>query len=72
MCRFLRISGKIQNLFFTKRETELYLNEIWSEKEEWEKSATEADIKALGINSDVIEKKKHIHLSDFFEIFLEV
>jgi hypothetical protein len=46
----------------SKRETEQYVNEIWSEKEDNEAKERTSDT----------EPSKHMHLSTFFEIFLEV
>ena len=69
--KYLRISGKIQNLFMTKRDTEQYVNEIWAAKEEYQK------MQGMGVGdntegSEVTERETHhIHLSAFFEIFLE-
>ena len=69
--KYLRISGKIQNLFMTKRDTEQYVNEIWAFKEEYERQ------QSLGVIDEevadgVVDNRTHkIHLSSFFEIFLE-
>ena len=46
----------------SKRETEQYINEIWADKEELESKERTSDT----------EPAKHLHLSTFFEMFLEV
>lgn len=74
--KYLRISGKIQNLFMTKRDTEQYVNEIWAAKEEYQRKLD------AGMDEGVVGESAldavapysgsaHIHLSVFFEIFLE-
>lgn len=70
--KYLRISGKIQNLFMTKRDTEQYVNEIWAAKEDYQKQLN------LGVDDGVLVdgaggelSQGNMHLSAFFEIFLE-
>ncbi len=64
-------------MFLSKGETEQYVNDIWTAKEVWERTATEDEriisIGSMEVNSkEIAERRKHIHLSAFFEIFLEV
>jgi hypothetical protein len=57
----LRAIGKIQNLFLSKGETEQFINDVWASKAEWERNAVAGTGKTIA----------KIHLSAFFEIFLE-
>ncbi len=75
---YLRVTGKVQNLSFSKGDTEMYINEIWIAKEEFEKRLEEKK------TSNVPESGEHdefdpentnagkIHLKAFYPIYLEV
>jgi hypothetical protein len=73
--KYLRISGKVQNLFMTKRDTEQHVNEIWAAKEEFEgklDAGETHDGEALDVDTEKAESGTHqLHLAAFFEIFLE-
>ena len=69
MPSYLRISGKVQNLVFSKRETEIYVNEIWMAKEQYEQR-----MKPQSDSNDVSEDDEppKVLLQEFFPIFLDV
>lgn len=78
---YLRCTGKVQNQCFSKKETEMHLNDIWIAKEAYEEEAM-AELKGKegdGVDIDLIEgidtsgvTPGKIHLKDFFSIYLEV
>ena len=66
---YLRTTGKVQNLRYSKRETEIYLNEIWIAKEEYEVQLQREKAKS-SLQSDYLEEPTianggKIHLKDF-------
>lgn len=77
---YLRVTGKVQNQCFSKKETEMHLNDVWIAKEAYEEEAMEelrgkqgdVDIDRVeGIDTSGVTPGK-IHLKDFFSIYLEV
>jgi hypothetical protein len=77
---YLRVAGKVQNQRFSKKETEMHLNDVWIAKEAYEEEAMEelrskqgdVDIDRVeGIDTSGVTPGK-IHLKDFFSIYLEV
>ena len=75
---YLRAHGNICNLNFSKKECEMYVNDIWLAKSEYEedmrlsnKAGSEEGDEEENENLDAARSNK-IHLSDFFKIFLEV
>lgn len=72
---YLRTTGKIQNLRYSKKETELFLNEIWIAKEQYEAHLQREKAKASKseyMEEPTIANGGKIHLKDFYMIFLDV
>jgi hypothetical protein len=72
---YLRTTGKIQNMRYSKKETELYLNEIWIAKEQHEAHLQREKAKvskAEYLEEPTISNGGKIHLRDFYLIFLDV
>jgi hypothetical protein len=73
---YLRTTGKVQNLKYSKKETELYLNEIWIAKEQYEAHLQRERAKTAKANElleePTVANGGKIHLRDFYLIFLEV
>ncbi|CAE7559222.1 Tsnaxip1, partial [Symbiodinium microadriaticum] len=77
---YLRVTGKVQNQCFSKKETEMHLNDVWIAKETYEEEALEelrgkngGDMqvdRVEGIDTSGVTPGK-IHLKDFFGIYLE-
>jgi hypothetical protein len=72
---YLRTTGKVQNLRYSKKETELFLNEIWIAKEQYEAHLQRE--KAKVSKSEYLEEPSvanggKIHLKDFYLVFLDV
>ncbi len=59
-----RSNGKIQNLFFSKKELDTYIDEIWMDKQTYD-----ADV---CVDADLNVENAKITLIDFFELFLQV
>lgn len=79
---YLRVNGNVCNLNFSKKECEIYVNDIWVAKAEFEEglrrknkagrgeeAGDEADEEEEFADS---KRSNKVHLSDFFKIFLEV
>ena len=75
---YLRVNGNVCNLNFSKKECEIYVNDIWAAKAEFE---TKLRLKNTAKNEDDDEDdtdspenilNNKVHLSDFFKNFLEV
>lgn len=72
---YLRTTGKIQNLRYSKKETELFLNEIWIAKEQYEAHLQREKAKTSKseyTKEPTIANGGKIHLKDFYMIFLDV
>jgi len=73
---FLRTNGNVCNLNFTKKECEVYVNDIWNAKAEYEESIRLKN-KLSGDEDEEADaengvRDNKVHLADFFKIFLEV
>ena len=78
---YLRVTGKVQNQCFSKKETEMHLNDVWIAKEAYEEEALQElrgkegdglDLDRIeGIDTSGVTPGK-IHLKDFFGVYLEV
>lgn len=75
---YLRVNGNVCNLNFSKKECEIYVNDIWVAKAEFEaslrlknKDANPEDDEDDADSPENMHNNK-IHLSDYFKIFLEV
>lgn len=74
---YLRVNGNVCNLNFSKMECEVYVNDIWTAKKEYEEASSlknmssEDDGDGDDDNVENVRNNK-IHLSDYFKIFLEV
>lgn len=77
---YLRVNGNVCNLNFSKKECEIYVNDIWVAKAEFEaklrlkNTANDDEGEEEEDDTDNPEKvlNNKVHLSDFFKIFLEV
>ena len=72
---YLRTTGRIQNMRYSKKETELYLNEVWIAKEQYEAHLQREKAKTSKseyMEEPTISNGGKIHLRDFYSIFLEV
>ena len=78
---YLRVTGKVQNQCFSKKETEMHLNDVWIAKEAYEEEALQElrEKEGDGLDLDRIEgidtsgvTPGKIHLKDFFSVYLEV
>jgi hypothetical protein len=73
---YLRVNGNVCNLNFSKKECEIYVNDIWVAKAEFEENLrlknTPTDEEEDDDASQENIRSNKIHLSDFFKIFLEV
>jgi hypothetical protein len=72
---YLRTTGKVQNLRYSKKETELFLNEIWIAKEQYEAHLQREKAKVSKseyLDEPTVANGGKIHLKDFYLIFLDV
>jgi len=74
---YLRVNGNVCNLNFSKMECEVYVNDIWAAKQEYEeelckKNRPDGEDDDGDEDNQEIQRNNKIHLSDFFKIFLEV
>ena len=60
----LQANGKIQNLMFTKKEVDSYIDEIWMDKSKYDADTCVA--------ADLDVENAQISLTDFFALFLLV
>jgi hypothetical protein len=73
---YLRVNGNVCNLNITKMECEIYVNDIWQAKEEFEESLRlknkMPDDDEDDTDSPENIRNNKVHLGDYFSIFLEV